>query len=50
MIKFDLEYFKKISKEIFLCDSPTGYTHNVIELVKKYVDSYGFYSKILMVP
>ncbi|MBR4495690.1 MAG: M42 family metallopeptidase [Acholeplasmatales bacterium] len=47
MIKFDLEYFKKISKEIFLCDSPTGYTHNVIELVKKYVDSYGFDSKIL---
>ena len=47
MIKFDLEYFKKISKEIFLCDSPTGYTHNVIKLVKKYVDSYGFDSKIL---
>ena len=34
MIKFDYDYFKKISKEIFLCDSPTGYTFNVINLVK----------------
>ena len=47
MIKFDLNYFKEISKEIFLCDSPTGYTHNVINLVKKHIDEFGFESKIL---
>ena len=47
MIKFDYDYFKKISKEIFLCDSPTGYTFNVINLVKKYVDEFGYDSKIL---
>ena len=47
MIKFDLDYFKKVSKDIFLCDSPTGYTFNVINLVKEYVDSFGYESKIL---
>ena len=34
MIKFDLKYFKSVAKDIFLCDSPPGYTHNVINLVK----------------
>lgn len=47
MIKFDLEYFKKVAKDIFLCDSPTGYTFNVINLVKKYIDEFGYESKIL---
>ena len=47
MIKFDLDFFEKISKEIFMCDSPTGYTYNVIALVKKYIDSFGFESKVL---
>ena len=47
MIKFDLDYFKKVSKDIFNCDSPTGYTINVINLIKKYVDGFGFESKIL---
>ena len=47
MIKFDNNYFRKVAEEIFKCDSPTGFTDNVIELVKKYVDSYGYASKIL---
>ncbi len=47
MINFDLEYFKKVAKDIFLCDSPTGYTFNVINLVKKYIDEFGYESKIL---
>ncbi len=47
MIKFDLNYFKKVSKDIFLCDSPTGYTQNVIALVKKYIDEFGYSSKVL---
>jgi len=47
MISFDLEYFKKVAHDIFTCDSPTGYTKNVIELVKSYVDGYGYESKVL---
>ena len=26
MICFDLELFKKVSRDIFTCDSPTGFT------------------------
>jgi putative aminopeptidase FrvX len=47
MIIFDLDYFKKVAQDIFTCDSPTGYTQNVIELVKKYVDSFGYESRIM---
>ena len=42
-----LEYFKQVAEEVFKCDSPTGYTDNVINLVKAYIDSYGYESKIL---
>ena len=37
MITFDRELFNKYAKEIFNCDSPTGYTHNVIKLIEKYI-------------
>ena len=47
MIEFDLDYFKKVSKDIFLCDSPTGYTFNVISLIKDYIDSFGYQSKMM---
>ena len=47
MIEFDLKYFKEISKEVFLCDSPTGYTHNVINLIKEKVEAFGFNAKVL---
>ena len=47
MIEFDLDYFKKVSKDIFLCDSPTGYTFNVISLIKDYIDSFGYQSKLM---
>src|SRR5690606_37976730 len=47
MIKFDKEYFKQVAEEVFRCDSPTGYTDNVISLVKRYVDSYGYETNIL---
>lgn len=47
MIKFDLEYFKKVAEDVFTTDSPTGFTANVINVVKGYVDSYGYESKIL---
>lgn len=47
MIEFDLDYFKKVSKDIFLCDSPTGYTSNVISLIKDYIDSFGYQSKMM---
>ena len=42
MIKFDLDLFKKISYDLFTCDSPTGYTDNVIKVVESYVKEYGF--------
>ena len=42
MIKFDLDLFKKIATDIFTCDSPTGYTDNVIKVVESYVKEYGF--------
>lgn len=47
MISFDLAYFKQVAKEIFECDSPTGFTKQVIELIKRYVDNYGYKSTIL---
>lgn len=47
MIKFDKEYFKQVAEEVFRCDSPTGYIDNVISLVKRYVDSYGYETNIL---
>ncbi len=47
MISFDQTYFKKVAEDIFKCDSPTGYTHHVIKLVKNYVDAFGYDSKIL---
>ena len=47
MIKFDLDLFKTIAVDIFSCDSPTGYTDNVIKLIENYVKEYGFEYKIL---
>ncbi len=47
MIEIDLDYFRKISAEIFNCDSPTGYTFNVINLIKKHVLEFGFDAQIL---
>lgn len=47
MIEFDLDYFKEIAREIFLCDSPTGFTHHVIELIKKKIDAFGYKTRVL---
>lgn len=47
MIEFNKELFKKISEDIFTCDSPTGYTDNVIKVVEKYIKEYGYDYKIL---
>lgn len=46
MIKFEIEYFKKIAKEIFTCDSPSGYTHNVIQLISSYLKDFNYTFKI----
>lgn len=47
MITFDLNYFKKVAKDIFKCDSPTGFTKDVIDLVKHYVDGFGYSTRLL---
>jgi len=39
--------FKQLAEEVFKCDSPTGYTENIINLVKGYVDSYGYTTRVL---
>ena len=47
MINFDLDLFKTISKNVFLCDSPTGYTNGIIKVIEKYIKQYGYDYKIL---
>lgn len=47
MIEFDDKFFREIAKEVFTCDSPTGFTQNVIKLVKKYVDGFGYKTRIM---
>ena len=47
MINFNKKDFEFYSKELFLCDSPTGFTHKAIELVKGFVDELGYESKVL---
>ncbi|CDR30258.1 Putative aminopeptidase ysdC [Acholeplasma oculi] len=47
MIKLNMNDFKQLAEEVFKCDSPTGYTENIISLVKGYVDSYGYTTRIL---
>ncbi|MDY2889539.1 MAG: M42 family metallopeptidase [Candidatus Caccosoma sp.] len=47
MINFNLDLFKTISKDVFLCDSPTGYTNRIIKVVEKYIKQYGYDYKIL---
>ena len=47
MIKLNLDLFKKISNDIFLTDSPTGYTENVIKVIERYVKEYGYDYTIL---
>lgn len=42
MIKFNKDDFLRISKDIFLEDSPTGYTKNVINLITKYLKEFGY--------
>lgn len=47
MIEFDLGYFKEISKEVFTVDSPTGFTSNVISLIKDKVEDMGYSCRIM---
>ena len=47
MIKFNENDFKKFSKEVFTCDSPTGYTESVIKLIENYIKEWGFDYKIM---
>lgn len=47
MIEFNEKDFKKFSKEVFTCDSPTGYTNLVIQLIEKYIKEWGFEYKIM---
>lgn len=42
MINLDFKEFASISKAIFTCDSPTGYTHNAINLIKNYLEKLDY--------
>ncbi|MCI5744920.1 MAG: M42 family metallopeptidase [Erysipelotrichaceae bacterium] len=46
MICFDKELFENITKDIFSCDSPTGYTQNIINKIASYIDKYHYSYKI----
>lgn len=47
MIELNREEFNTLSEEIFTCDSPTGYTHNVIKIIENHIKNLGFDYKIL---
>lgn len=47
MIEFNYDLFKKISKDVFTCDSPTGFTSNAVKLVENYIKDLGYDYKIL---
>ena len=47
MIKFNKNDFEKIAFDLFTCDSPTGFTSNVIKVIEKYVSEMGFSYNIL---
>lgn len=42
MINLDKELYKSIAKEIFLCDSPTGYTDKALKIVERYLTEFGY--------
>lgn len=46
MIHFQFDDFKTIATKIFTCDSPTGYTHLVIQTIANLLDEYGYDYKI----
>ena len=46
MVNFDLETFKSISEKVFNCDSPSGYSINIVELLSSYLDEFGYSYKV----
>ena len=42
MIQFDREQFESYARSVFTTDSPSGYTENVINLLKDYVSEMGY--------
>lgn len=47
MITFDNEVFKKIASDIFTCDSPSGFTYNVIKVIENYIKELGYEYSIM---
>ena len=42
MISLDKGLFKKIAKDIFTCDSPTGFTEAGLKVIEKYLNDFGY--------
>lgn len=42
----NLDYFKEIAMKVFLCDSPTGYLHNVDKLLIEELAKIGYQSSL----
>ena len=41
-MNFDYTYLKEVAHKIFNTMSPSGYTQNVMNVIKGYVDELGF--------
>lgn len=42
MINLDKNLYKKIAKDIFTCDSPTGFTEKALQIVEDYLTDFGY--------
>lgn len=42
MITLNLQDFRTIAEKVFTCDSPTGYTHRIIQVIGEFLQEYQY--------
>lgn len=47
MIELDKKLFAELAERIFCCDSPTGFTSRVIELIREELERWGYSCRVL---
>ncbi len=47
MSTFNKELYKKLARDIFTIESPTGYTHHVIEYIQKLLSQWGYEPRLM---